>query len=202
MKNSRPIAAIVLLASVCWQLVVADERCAGVTCDKCLQEKGCVWMHGGKCAEDCETFPDINCYFPRMTGSPLTNRFEICEIERELHSDNRRCFTHTDQNSCRDEIGCVWLNGVMPSGKQTFWCSLLLESAVMFQHKHHTYPPHTTAPLEEGEDDDMHAFHPDATSVVEYLLGFYTLLPFCFWGCWWLRALIRKASGYDDHSVV
>ena len=199
--------AIVVLTTICSHLALADEeRCSGITCDKCLKQKGCVWMHHSGCTEECASFPDINCYFPRMTGSPLTNRFEICEIERELHQDNRRCFNHTDHRTCRQEIGCVWLNGVTDSGKEAFWCSLLLESSVRHQHKHKNYPNHTEHHPERHpelpDDDEIHEFHASTASVVESLLGIYALLPFCFWGCWWTRALIRKSNGYEEHSVV
>lgn len=214
MKLITPVATLVVLTTCSLVGASAEETnateiCSGITCERCLRQKNCVWIHGGfdgRCAEDCVRFPDVNCYYPPMFGSPLTNRFEICEVAKDLHADNKRCFRQTDKNTCRTAIGCAWLNGMQKSGNEAFWCSLRLESAITHQHKKKTDPP-TEPPMEvaiqedDHIEDDLREVHASTTSVMEAVLGFYCVLPFCFWGCWWLSAYLRKMNGYE-HSQV
>jgi hypothetical protein len=206
MTKLTPFVSTLIVLTACSLIAphsaAADQKfCSEQTCDKCLRESSCVWMHNGTCAQDCDNFPDSDCYYPRMFGSPQTNRFEICEVERDLYADNHRCFQKQDERSCRDEIGCVWLNGVQKSGKVAFWCALHLESASLHQHHKKTYPP--TEPAIAADEEDIHDFHAKTSSVVESVLGAYALLPFCFWACWWGRVKLReRGDDYDEEESL
>lgn len=166
--------------------------CGGKTCKQCLTHKTCVWMRDGHCADDCVNFPDINCYFPEIFGSWSTNRHEICEVEKELHADNERCFVQKSAFACHEHIGCVWLGGVMPSGKREHWCALHLESTntTKANRVHHTYPPFDAT--KHMGDSPAQVVHNASSNVILDVLLVYALLPFVWWALWLLVVWVRR----------
>ena len=108
-------------------VVSAQESCTATDCKGCLSGFGCVWMSDGTCATACGSFPNVDCYYPRIFGNnDEISDAQICEAATtpNMAEQHEACFAITDTNNCLERTGCDWLTGQVEGGIVGGWCVL------------------------------------------------------------------------------
>ena len=103
--------------------IVSAQSCAATDCQGCLEEFNCVWMKDGTCIEGCGSFPNVDCYFPRIFGNNQ-DLAAICDAATNDVAGQESCFANTDATSCLASTGCDWVSGNVETGRTGNWCVL------------------------------------------------------------------------------
>ena len=66
-------------------------------------------MKGDTCSNSCDSFPNVNCYYPNMFGATPQDYTAICSVANNSMAENEACFGQADRDACFKLSGCAWI---------------------------------------------------------------------------------------------
>lgn len=104
----------------------AAVPCSSDTCNGCLGDPNCVWNKGDACSNSCDSFPNVNCYYPKMFGVESDQSSVICQVANNSMTENEACFNETSQDDCFGISGCGWIPTDANDPKNVGFCTIYL----------------------------------------------------------------------------